>query len=258
MEKINQLNVKKNIINDKNILRESCEKAKEESEKMYTSHRKYYADLSTWYHNIELFLDEIIMGKEEVDTDEFIEYLLNTELNDIQLENYFGLRFNPVYKRVLGMASLQKLYDLEEYISEREEKNLDFEISNEGESFDVYGKKVSAVKTIDEIGNDVTKLATKINYLKSKGIVSQEECSTLQKLLFDIYEYYSSISTGEQLSFNKISDKQYSDLEKDAKIRNISVEKRLREYLKEKKQNFELIQSLQEDYYDRNKELIKK
>ena len=246
------------MINDKTILREAREKALSKSQERYGTHKKYYAEISNWYNNIELFLNELIMGKDDADINEFIEYLLNTELSTNQIEDYFDLRFNPLYKRVIGMASLQKLYELEDYISEREDEDLDFEINNEGKTVNYYGKKVSAVKTIDEIGSDITELATKINYLKSKGIVSQEECSTLQKSLFDIYEYYSSITAGEQLSFNKISDAEYSNLEKDAKIHNITMEKRLRDYLREKKQNFDFIQSLQEESDNSNKQLIRK
>lgn len=257
MNNNNQASLKKNIIYDKTLLCEARESERKAQEDPYCRYTKYHKDLEDWYHNVENFLDEIVMGKGEANVEELSDYLFKTTLTTRQIEDLFGLRMNPIYKRVLGLAAINKLEVIEDYLYEKLGEEIEIFLSNRGQSFNYYGKKVVAVKTSEEIGIEVEELAHLIYSLRNEGKITQKECQEFQRVLFDVYEYYTSISEGEQLSFPKLSDREYVELEKSAKLKKTTVEKRLFEVIQEKKLEFSAIQNMQQEYYEDVKRKIK-
>ena len=57
--------------------------------------------------------------------------------------------------------------------------------------------------------------------------------------------------------FPRLSDREYVELEKSAKLQKTTVEKRLFEVIQEKKLEFSAIQNMQQEYYEDTKRKIK-
>ena len=249
---------KTNVIKDKLLLHDAVEMEKQECKGEYASYIKYHSEQAIWYKNIENYLDELITGHEDATTDEFIECIYNMDFSLDIIEDIIGLKNNPLFKKAVGIAAIKNIEELEDYIYDYfEEYDDDFSINNKGQTFNYYGRKVKAVKTSEELGVEVANLAEKINLLKDQGIISDTKVQEFQKLLFDIYEYYLSVSNGEQLDFPKISDKEYKTLEKEAYYQNISMERQLMNLIRNNKNEFKDIQNMQQEYYEKNKKRTK-
>ena len=253
----NQSNLKNGIINDKILLREAAETEQKLSEKQYATHVKYHKDLAEWYRAMELFLNEIVTGTADIDLEAFKEKLPNITLSFDQIEDIIQLRNNPLYKRVLGLAAIQQLYDLEDDLYDKydtlDNLRLEFDVDNKGKTFTYNGRKITAVKTPEELGAEIESLASRVNTLKEVGAITEEESQKYQKSLFHIYEYYVSIAEGEQLSFPKLSDNEYEKMKEKVNTNNISIEKQLFELIRNKRLEFNTIQNMQQEYYERTK-----
>ena len=265
MESVNQERLKRSIINDKILLREASSYEQALSEEEYSNYRKYHTDFAGWYKNIECFLDDIIFGKprnreellmltsgEGVEVEQFKKRIDEDSLTLDQIDEIAGLRTNPLYKRVLGLTALQKTDELLDYIYDH--LGLDLDLTSNGEDFYYQGKMVTAKKTPEEIAHDIQVIREKIDLLRKYNKITEEERKRYQGILYHIYEYYVSISDGEQIQFPKISDKKYTEMRQEASKHNLQMEKIIREYMNSYREEFEKVQALQRSFYQRNQQ----
>ncbi len=262
LEKQSQEKLKRSIVNDKILLREAASYEKDLSEEQYTNYRKYHSDFAQWYKINECFLDSIVFSQptleemdlldtgEGIDIKLFEKRLHESDLSFEQIEDIFNLRTSAIYKRVLGLASLQKIDEVLDYLYDY--LDLDIELSNEGKKFKYLGREVRAKKLPEEIADDISMIIEKVSLLVEKGKIQDEERKEYEGILYHIYEYYTSISNGEQIQFPKISDTKYDDMKTEARRYNKQMEQLTRDYISSYREEFDTIQSFQRDYYYRN------
>lgn len=240
MKKINQI-----LIDERLLLEKAIEKEEILStEGIYTT---YHSTLANWYKNVATFLDELIglegnIGESahKISTIDFTE---NQILDILQLQN------SPLYKKALGEAALTEIEEIEDI--------LDIDIMIQGKTFIIEGNKKTAMKVPEELAEEAEVLSKKVYELLENGTISQAEWKKYQKSLFYVYEYFISISLGEQLFAPKLSDREYEKLRKEAEIKNTSFQQQLEKLKQEKSKQFKLVQSYQQEYYQKEKTKIK-
>ena len=180
--------------------------------------------------------------------EEFLFYVSNLNLEEKQNHDFLYLRSKPIYKRAMGEVSLQEKDAIEEVIH--------MPISNLGKEFIVKGKSIFASKIPEELKEEGEGISTYLNFLLESGRLSQRKWEKLSESLFYIYNYYVSISQGEQLEYEKISDKKISYYDEMAKKRHISLDTQIKEVYQNMRFRFEDIQRLQENDYLKHKRTI--
>jgi len=251
-----QYRLKNSIVNDKILLLDAVEKEKELSEEQYGTHKEYHTRLSAWYKSVECFLNDIMTGESEIGVEQFRKIVFATNFDMNKIEDLARLRENPLYKRVLGLLAFEQLNVLEEELYDKYANNWEyyellFDFDNIGNTFTYNGKKIKAVKVMEELGAERDVLLKGVNNLEKIGKLSKDESLKYQELIFHIYEYYESLAVGEQMIIPKFSDRDYKKMEQKVERYHISIEDQFFELIRNNKKEFEIIQKLQQEYYER-------
>lgn len=204
----------------------------------------YHEEMASQYERMVQVIDSILNFKGSSD-ESFIMAIANQNISEQQTINLLQLRNMPLYKKALGEVSLLEKEALENI--------LDFKITNEGIPVYRKGKCLKAVKIPQELAEEGDLLNTKLNSLYQEGTISQNRAEKIHTLLFYIYQYYDSISKGEQIPFSKLSNTQYHQIEHTAQLRHISFRSQMNCFLQEKRFQFEDLQYEQENEYIRKK-----
>ena len=238
MERINQY-----IIQERQMIKEALQR-EEKAMKEDREYSIYHEDMANYYERIVQTIDSIVAFKGSSD-ENFIIAVANQVISEQQTVNFLQLRNLPLYKRALGETALLK--------KEKLETILNFKITNEGILVYKDGKYLRAVKIPQELEEEGNWLSDKVSSLYQEGTLSQNRAEKVYSLVFYIYQYYDSISKGEQISFSKVSNTLYYQIERNAQLCHVSFKSQMDQFFQEKRFQFEDLQCEQENEYIRRK-----
>lgn len=142
-----------------------------------------------------------------------------------------------MFKKLMGEIALQQKVELENV--------LESKITFEGMTFaDEYVPKV-AIKTVQQLEQELNTYSDKLSELLSSGIITEQQYDIYNQNLDYIYDYYISCSKGEQIPFRRMSNEQYEQIEKRAIENGISLSEQLIQETRELKYDHDVIQELQ-------------
>ena len=136
---------------------------------------------------------------------DFAKYVSTITLTPEQRKALSELRRNPWLKKATGEIALQQKSELE--------KVLGAEISLQGMAFGDENGVSYAMKTEQQLDQELNNYSDKLSQLLSSGVITEEQYGAYDLNLDIIYEYYISQSKGEQIQLKKRSDAEYESIE---------------------------------------------
>ncbi len=129
------------------------------------------------------------------------------------------LRKKPIFKKIMGETALQHKSELEVILGGK--------ITCNGKIFGDETGLHYAYKTEEELGQELDNYSNKLSELLSSGTITEEQYDTYIDDIFYIYNYYISISRGEQIQFRMMTDAQYEQVENRAHENNVEFSEQL-------------------------------
>lgn len=203
------------------------------SDAIYSRNHEQNAD---WYRS---FGDRFnsILGFNGQTMEQFVNFVTTINITPEQKRALFELRKEPMFKKLMGEIALQQKVELENV--------LESKITFEGMTFaDEYVPKV-AIKTVQQLEQELNTYSDKLSELLSSGIITEQQFDIYNQNLDYIYDYYISCSKGEQIPFRRMSNEQYEQIEKRAIENGISLSEQLIQETRELKYDHDVIQELQ-------------
>ncbi len=203
------------------------------SDAIYSRNHEQNAD---WYRS---FGDRFnsILGFNGQTMEQFVNFVTTINITPEQKRALFELRKEPMFKKLMGEIALQQKVELENV--------LESKITFEGMTFaDEYVPKV-AIKTVQQLEQELNTYSDKLSELLSPGIITEQQYDIYNQNLDYIYDYYISCSKGEQIPFRRMSNEQYEQIEKRAIENGISLSEQLIQETRELKYDHDVIQELQ-------------
>ena len=189
-----------------------------------------------WYRS---FGDEFnsILGFNGQTQEEFLNFISSINLTQEQKKALFELRKQPMFKRLIGETALEKKSELENI--------LGIKITSDGMTFADQNGATVAIKTEQQLDQELNSYSDKLSILLSSGTITEEQYDSYSSNLDYIYNYYDSCSKGEQVPFRKISNIQYEKIEERALENGVDFHEQLIQETTDLKYGHEEIQELQ-------------
>lgn len=185
------------------------------NDNMYSRYHQQNAD---WYRSFSSRFNQIL-GFQGQSIDELTSCISTINLTSEQKRALTQLRKEPMFKKLMGETALQQKAELETILGTR--------ISPDGMTFaDENGPRI-AIKTEQQLEEELSLSSDKLSELLSSGAISEEKYDNYIQNLDYIYDYYISRSKGEQIPFRKITNAQYEAIEQRAKENGISFNEQL-------------------------------
>ena len=204
------------------------------SDAMFYQQHNQNAD---FYRNFSKKINEIV-GFNGQTIDEFISYVSAMELKPEQKKALHEIRKEPMFKKLMWEASLQKKTDLE--------KVLGIKITLNGKTFADEKGVYAMPKTIEELDKEWDLYGDKLEELLRLGTINEEQYDNSLQCLDYIYGYYISCSKGEQIPFRKLNTEQYKRVEERAMDNGISFDEEFRNETNEIRERHDELMELQE------------
>lgn len=193
-----------------------------ERDAYFTTHQDGY----TTYHSTAMDQYSAIGGKiNEIlgypggDLNDFAKYVSTITLTPEQRKALSELRRNPWFKKATGEIALQQKSELE--------KVLGAEISLQGMAFGDENGVSYAMKTEQQLDQELNNYSDKLSQLLKSGVITEEQYDIYDLNLDIIYEYYISQSKGEQIPLKKRSDAEYESIEEQAYISGNTLDREI-------------------------------
>ena len=238
IKQINSIVISEKILLQKAIFNE------ERLSKGENKYSIYHSYLCKWYKNIDAYLNDIV-GYIENNQYDFVNYIINLDFTKDQMEDLIQLRYSPLFKKALGEAALRELYDFEE--------ELNVEFNNKADKLYYDGRNVIPLKTAEELETEAQVASDTLYSLYEKNIISEYDWKKYQKDIFYAYEYYVSISQGEQLFAPKLTNKEYKEMRQKEQVQKIPFNDQLMKIIKDNREELQNIQNLREKEYKKSK-----
>ncbi len=167
---------------------------------------RYHWNNADWYRMFSSRFNQILgFTKQPATIDEFTNYVSTINLTPEQKRALVELRREPMFKKLMGETALQQKSELESVLGTK--------ITSEGMTFaDERGAKV-ATKTEQQLDQELNDYSDKLSELLTAGTISEEQYEKYEQNLDYIYNYYVSLSRGEQIPFRKMTNAQYEQIE---------------------------------------------
>lgn len=215
-------------------------------------YQRYHFDIMGYYSHLESQYWEAIgrpklsLPKKEYAFEEW-ELFLSDETKALtetgfnltleQRRTLFELRKKPIFKKIMGETALQHKSGLEAILGGK--------ITCEGKTFGDETGLHRACKTEEELEQELSNYNDKLSELLSSRTITEEQYDTYSNDIFNIYNYYISISKGEQIQFRKMTDAQYEQVENRAYENGIELDEQLRKENEDLMYGHEELQELQ-------------
>ena len=181
------------------------------AEKEYS---KYHFRNSRWYIHLSQQINSILNFNGGT-VDELINHMSDNDITYEQQTALSQLRKDPMFKKLIGETALLKKGELETLLGGR--------IDCGGTTFSKNGSIMSS-KTVEQLQKEWYSYCDKLMERVNSGQLAKEKCAEYKRLLDDIYNYFVSISKGEQVPFRMMSNIEYEEIEKRAKEKGIPFE----------------------------------
>ncbi len=197
---------------------------------------RYHQQNADWFRSFSNRFNQIL-GFTGQTIDEFMAYVSTIDLTQEQKKVLVELRKEPMFKKLMGETALQQKTELENTLGNK--------ITCNGMTFaDENGARV-AVKTEQQLEQELAVYSVKLSELLSSKFISEEQYDNLNQNLDYIYEYYISRSRGEQLPFRKMTNNQYEKIKQDAQKNGISFSEQMYQVTQDLRYDFDEVQELQ-------------
>ncbi len=197
---------------------------------------RYHQQNADWYRSFSDRLNDIL-GFKGYYNDEFLEHMSSIQLSNEQKQELAKLRREPMFKRLMGETALQQKKELETILGGR--------ITSEGMTFADENGATVAVKTEQQLEQELDTYNEQLSKLLSYGALTDGQYNYYNQNLEHIYDYYISRSKGEQLPFRKMTDAQYAQIEQEAQANGIRFEEQMYQATQDLKDDFDEVQELQ-------------
>lgn len=122
---------------------------------------------------------------------------------------------------------------------------LESKITSDGMTFsDENGPRV-AIKSEQQLDQELNDYSDKISELLSFGVITEEQYDSYTQNLDYIYRYYMSCSRGEQISFRKMTNAQYEKIQERALENGVDFHEQLIQETTDLRNEHDDIQELQ-------------
>lgn len=197
---------------------------------------RYHQQNADWYRSFSNRFNQIL-GFTGQTVDEFMTFVSTVNLTPEQKRALFELRKEPMFKKLMGETALQQKAELENVLGDK--------ITSNGMTFaDENGARV-AVKTEQQLEQELDICSDKLSELLSSKSISEEQYDNFNQNLDYIYGYYISCSRGEQLPFRKMTNAQYEKIEQKAQENGISFSEQMYQVTQDLRYDFDEVQELQ-------------
>lgn len=192
----------------------------------------YNNNMKDWYMSLKSKYANVL-GIQNLQTDqEIISTLSNMELTPEQKRSLKDIQREPVFKQLMGDVAISKKDTLEKILGQ--------EITYQGMTYaDERGPRQS-VKSVEVLESERQAIYDKLSSELSYGTITQEQYKDYLDQVDYIYNYYESLSMGQQIPFRKISDIEI------AKIQNKANEEGIDFNVALNQRNSELIEGFKE------------
>ena len=219
--------INSNLMIERMLLETALEKEKRLSNDLDNRYRKYHSTLVEWYSNLLTFLDDTL-GYDSSSNEKIKDVIANQEFDYSKREDIINLRNSPIYKRALGEAAMYYKADIEETL------DLESDITGFDEPFtgslvlaaevmnpyqlefnikrNLSKYVIEVIKPSYELEMEQSELLVELRKLYKSNQIDKKTYMLYYKYIFHIYEYYISISEGEQLFVPRLSDANYKTL----------------------------------------------
>lgn len=197
---------------------------------------RYHQQNAEWYRILGDRFNQILgfTGKTQED---FINFMSSIQLTPEQKRALVVLRREPMFKKLMGETALQQKTELENILGSK--------ITSEGMTFaDENGARV-AVKTEQQLDQELNSYSDKLSELLTSGSITEKQYDHYSKNMDYIYDYYMSCSRGDQVPYRKMTDAQYEQVEQKAMDNEIDFNEQLLQETIALKDEHEDIQELQ-------------
>ena len=197
---------------------------------------RYHSQNANWYRS---FADRFnsILGFTGRTKEEFMDFISTIQLSSEQNRELAELRKEPMFKKLMGETALQEKAELE--------KLLGTKITSEGKTFADENGAMVAIKTEQQLLDELNAYSDKLSELLDDGVITVEQYEKFDQTLDYIYGYYISCSKGENIPFRKISNLQYEQIDQRAIDNGLSFEEQLNKETEDLIYMHEKIQKLQ-------------
>ena len=177
-----------------------------------------------------------VLGIQNLQTEQEIRTVLSSmELTSEQKRALNEIRKEPVFKKLMGEVAISKKDILEKILGQ--------EITVQGMMYaDEQGPRQS-VKSVEILGSERQAIYDKLSSQLSSGSITQEQYTDFLNQVDYIYNYYESMSVGQQIPFRKIGDGEIANIKKKADEEGIDFNTALTQ------KNDELIEDFK-DFHD--------
>lgn len=183
---------------------------------------RYNHNMCEWYTelSVELFNALGIKGGTPEELKGQLSAIGAKSLTAEQKQKVAEVRRHPIYKKVMGERALAMKPQLEQILETK------ITAVKAGGAFeDVVQEQYKDVKTLVA---ELIKNTDKLDRLLDGGKITETQAEQYSITLNHIYDYYISLSKGEQVIYKKRSDKEYAAIEEQAELNGITPEEQLR------------------------------
>lgn len=181
-----------------------------------------------------------ILGYPGGDVDDYAKYVSTITLTPEQKKALFELRKNPWFKKILGETALQQKGELENL--------LGVKITLQGMAFGDERGVSYAIKTEQQLDQELNAYSEKLSQLLSSGAITEEQYDSYDLSLDSIYEYYISQSKGEQIPLKKRSDAELEDIKEQAFLHDHTFDEEIELMNYDRQDEHEDLQELQSQH----------
>lgn len=183
---------------------------------------RYNHNMCEWYTelSVELFNALGIKGGTPEELKGQLSAIGAKPLTAEQKQKIAAVRRHPIYKKVMGERALAMKPQLEQI--------LETKITEEKAEVDLEYGKQRQFKDRKTLDSELIENTCKLDRLLDCGKITEMQAEQYSTALAAIYDYYASLSKGEQVIYKKRSDKEYAAIEEQAELNGITPEEQLR------------------------------